>query len=177
VVSSGLTINSGSAGSGGAAGIAAPATEGTAEDDGNDGSSGFGGQLLTTLVGGACAEALPTANADSPTCEPATCTIDVPGAIGATAFAFAGIAPHPVVGAARFEFSLPAAGPVRLALYDVTGGQVHVVLDGPADAGPQVVGWDGRNAGGSRLAAGVYFARLEFGGRALTRRMIVVRSR
>lgn len=65
----------------------------------------------------------------------------------------------------RFELQDPAR--VRLVLVDARGRQVGVLVDGVRDAGPGEVVWDGRDAKGSRVASGVYRARLEVDGVAV----------
>ncbi|MCA9753311.1 MAG: T9SS type A sorting domain-containing protein, partial [Gemmatimonadetes bacterium] len=69
--------------------------------------------------------------------------------------------PNPSRGDASLAFVLPAAGPVRLAVYDAAGRRVATLIDGPRAAGRGEATWDGRDENGSAVAAGVYFARLE----------------
>jgi len=78
--------------------------------------------------------------------------------------AFAGARPNPFRATTSFRFVLPAAGPARLALYDLRGREVRVLADGAFPAGPQALSFDGRDRNGRQLAAGVYFARLEAAG-------------
>jgi hypothetical protein len=73
-------------------------------------------------------------------------------------------APNPFETLTHVRYTLPERGHVRLAVYDVAGREVAVLRDGEEEAGPQVVRWDGRGVRGTKLAAGVYFVRLEFGG-------------
>jgi hypothetical protein len=67
-------------------------------------------------------------------------------------------APNPFVGQTRLEYSLPAAGRVRLELYDATGRLVRVVSNERQEMGAHlaVLNSDG-------LAAGVYLLRLDAG--------------
>ena len=88
---------------------------------------------------------------------------------------FAGAAPNPVFGPARFGFTLPEPAHVRLRLYDLSGRVVRDLVDRDFDAGPASIHWDGRGEGGAGLEAGVYWARLEAAGKALTRRLTVLR--
>jgi hypothetical protein len=99
------------------------------------------------------------------------------GGPGADAgLALAPPAPNPFTrGAVTLAFTLPAAGPARLRLLDVAGREVRRLADGWLDAGPHAVTWDGRDAAGAEAAPGVYFARLERGGRAETRRLVRLR--
>jgi hypothetical protein len=84
-------------------------------------------------------------------------------------------APNPALDHARFAFGLPAAEHVRLSLYDLGGRRVRTLVDATLDAGRHDATWDLRDEGGSRIGAGVYWARFEAGGKSLTRRVSVVR--
>jgi hypothetical protein len=74
--------------------------------------------------------------------------------------------PNPFVDATTIAYTLPHAGHVRLSAYDATGRQVATLVDRDGESGTHEAAWDGRDARGARLAAGVYFVRLEFDGRA-----------
>lgn len=60
--------------------------------------------------------------------------------------------------------------PVRLAVYDVLGREVAVLVDGVMPAGAHQVAFDAGN-----LSSGIYLYRLETGGRTHTRRMILLK--
>lgn len=77
-------------------------------------------------------------------------------------------APHPARGTVTFRFAVAAPGPVRLAVADLLGREVAVLHDGPA-SGDGMASFDV-----SRLAPGVYVARLT-GGDAHAMRTFVVR--
>ncbi len=94
---------------------------------------------------------------------------------GPTRLFFAGAVPNPVRVGARFEYGLAAAGPVRLALYDIGGRLVRTLVDGEQAVGRRTVAWDLRDAGGARVGAGVYWARFEAAGTTLARRVVVAR--
>jgi hypothetical protein len=70
------------------------------------------------------------------------------------------ISPNPSHASARFEFTLPQAGPVRLTIYDVRGRLVTSLANGIMPVGLHHLEWSGRGARGD-VAPGVYFARLE----------------
>ena len=61
-----------------------------------------------------------------------------------------------------------------LGIFDVAGRQVRILRSGELDAGTHTVTWDGRNASGTRVASGVYFARMRAGAGERTERLIVV---
>ncbi|MEZ4701041.1 MAG: T9SS type A sorting domain-containing protein [Rhodothermales bacterium] len=78
--------------------------------------------------------------------------------------------PNPFASDTRLAFSLAEPGPVRLAVYDLMGRPVAVLADGTMPAGEHAV-----NFNGAALPAGVYFCRLEAGGRVESRPIIVGR--
>jgi hypothetical protein len=84
--------------------------------------------------------------------------------------------PNPVSSRATIRFALPQAAPVTLALYDVLGRRLAVLVDGPRTAGLHSVPLDravfrngvgggagGRGASfaGQALPGGVYFLKLD----------------
>lgn len=72
-------------------------------------------------------------------------------------------------------WSVPAAGDVRLTIFDVAGRRVRSLLTGtPAEKSGRVA-WNGRDDGGRDLPAGLYWARLESAGRERTVRLALVR--
>ena len=62
------------------------------------------------------------------------------------------------------ELATDAAG-VSLTVYDVLGRRVRQVWDGPLEAGRHRFTWDGRDAAGKAVAAGVYVYQVEVDGR------------
>lgn len=89
--------------------------------------------------------------------------------------ALAAPAPNPFSGATTLAFDLPASGAVRLGIFDVTGRRVRELMSGTLPAGRHAVTWDGRNAAGERVAAGIYFCRLSAPEGDVTRRIVAVR--
>jgi flagellar hook assembly protein FlgD len=84
-------------------------------------------------------------------------------------------APNPFNPRTTIRFDLPAAGTVRLAIYDVAGRLVKVLVEGEIPAGSHEAVWDGRDSAGRGMASGGYFARLQAGGKVETVRMGLVR--
>lgn len=78
--------------------------------------------------------------------------------------------PNPFNPDTILRFHLPTAGRTRLAVYDILGREVAVVLKGAYPAGEHHVRFDG-----SALAAGLYFVTLEFDGARLTRSMTLLK--
>jgi hypothetical protein len=55
----------------------------------------------------------------------------------------------------------PSSFRTRIAVYDVAGKLVRVLVDEPARPGRHEITWDGTNENGQRVASGVYFFALE----------------
>jgi hypothetical protein len=80
--------------------------------------------------------------------------------------------PNPFSDFTRLGYALAARGPVRLAIYDVSGREVASLIDGVHGSGDHIVTWDGTDASGTRLAAGVYMARLDTPGGTMGLRLV-----
>jgi len=76
--------------------------------------------------------------------------------------------PNPFNPSTTIRYSIASVQPVRLAVYDVLGSEVAVLVDERAQAGTHAVEWDAR-----ALPSGVYFYRLAAGGLIETRRLII----
>jgi hypothetical protein len=100
---------------------------------------------------------------------------DAPGAPAATG-AWLGVgSPNPFGSTTELAYSLPAAGRARIAVHDVAGRTVAVLAEGGQSAGRHTIRWDGRTARGTVAPAGVYFVRLEFGGRVQMQKLVRAR--
>ena len=84
--------------------------------------------------------------------------------------ALAQSAPNPARSTAIIHFTLPAAGPVTLEVFDVQGRRVATLLD-HAPHGP---GGHDVLVRADQWGSGAYFYRLQAAGRSATRKMIVV---
>lgn len=74
-----------------------------------------------------------------------------------------------------FTFSLPHAGEARVTVHDAAGRLVEVLADGFHEAGTHRAAWEGRSAGGTAVASGVYFVRLDAADGSLTRKVVTAR--
>jgi hypothetical protein len=80
--------------------------------------------------------------------------------------------PNPFSSEATLRFILPKEDHARMTVYDLSGRQVRVLMDGPAVAGPNVAYWDGRGTSGDPVAAGIYFYKLEAGGKTAHKKIL-----
>lgn len=83
--------------------------------------------------------------------------------------------PNPFRPPAHIRFRLPAASPVALSVYDVSGRRIADLVKGPLAAGEHVALWDGRGADGRAAPAGVYVYRLSAGAATAVRKMHLLR--
>lgn len=64
----------------------------------------------------------------------------------------------------NIRYTLPAAGPADLSIYDAAGRKVRQLIAGNQRAGTHHIYWNGGDAQGQRLAPGIYFCRLDLAG-------------
>jgi len=83
--------------------------------------------------------------------------------------------PNPFNPATHLSFGLPSTGHVRLAIFDLRGSELAVLVDESLPAGEHRVLWDGRDRRGLPVASGPYMARLEAGGEVQARKILLAR--
>jgi hypothetical protein len=83
--------------------------------------------------------------------------------------------PNPARGAARISYALARAGDVRVSVCDVAGRVVRELLDSRQAPGRHVLGWDGTDARGRQVGAGVYLCRVEAGEETAVGRLVLTR--
>jgi hypothetical protein len=89
--------------------------------------------------------------------------------------ALVGIHPNPFNPQTRIVYDLAAAGPVRLAVYDLRGVRVRTLVGATQAAGRHEIVWNGRDDGGKQAASGVYMLRLVAGEVSQLRKMTLVK--
>jgi hypothetical protein len=84
--------------------------------------------------------------------------------------------PNPFNPQTTLRYELPEAAAVRLEVFNAAGQRVRILVDGDRAAGRHAAAWDATDEGGRKLAAGVYFYRLQAGSEFVrTRKMILVK--
>ncbi|MFN8586744.1 MAG: PQQ-dependent sugar dehydrogenase [Candidatus Eisenbacteria bacterium] len=101
-------------------------------------------------------------------------TADVAPAAGA-ALALGEPWPNPATDGAAVLLTLPRDAHVAFDVVDVHGRRVWADAPRTCVAGATRLAWDGRDAGGARVAPGLYFVRAAVEGRVLARRVSVIR--
>jgi flagellar hook capping protein FlgD len=99
----------------------------------------------------------------------------VPTGSGERSFEVGKGAPNPTTSGTTISYRATASGRVRARIYDESGRWIRTVVDGTVSAGEHVLEWDGRDASGSPVAAGVYFCQVSLDDRSETRKVTVVR--
>jgi hypothetical protein len=85
--------------------------------------------------------------------------------------------PNPFNAGTTILLEIPSnAGPVEVAVYNLTGQLVTRLYEGTAPAGNLKLRWDGRDEDGHSMASGVYIYAVRFGdGLAFQRKLILLR--
>ncbi len=83
--------------------------------------------------------------------------------------------PNPFTPSTTIRFALSVPVPVNLSVYSIQGRLIRTLVDDVRTPGDHIVEWDGRDAAGTDVAAGVYLYRLSTGELEETRKMILIR--
>ena len=83
--------------------------------------------------------------------------------------------PNPFNSATTIGFSLSQAGPIELAIYNLSGQRIVLLAAGGWPVGVHHMSWDGRDQRGRLAATGIYLYRLSAGGRIETRKLLLMR--
>ena len=102
-------------------------------------------------------------------------TLGAPGDGLPHELAFALASANPSHAAVTLRYALPHAAMVSVGVYDVRGRLVRELARGANDAGTYSLRWNGDDASGAAAGDGIYFARLESGGRTITQRIVRMR--
>ncbi len=85
------------------------------------------------------------------------------------------VQPNPFHAGTVFRYALPVAGHVHLAVFDLGGRRVSVVVDDEREAGLHAEVWSGRDAANRRVPSGIYLVRLSAGGESRTQKLLIYR--
>jgi hypothetical protein len=78
--------------------------------------------------------------------------------------------PNPFNPTTTIRYSVPVSGSVKLAVFDIVGREVAVLVNSSQTAGTHSVAWDG-----SKSASGIYFYRVTAGSQVFTNRMLLLK--
>ncbi|MBN2201192.1 T9SS type A sorting domain-containing protein [bacterium] len=83
--------------------------------------------------------------------------------------------PNPFNPSTRIGYSLARPGRVRLALYDLMGREIAVLVESSMQAGNHAAEWDGRDGSGRPVPGGLYLCRIESDGFTKSRKLLLVK--
>jgi hypothetical protein len=131
-------------------------------------AAGGGGFYKVTAVDHAGNESAPAAFVPAVGVEPTSLP---------TAVALGPGQPNPFADDTWIRYAIPGEAFVDLAVYDASGRHVRRLVWGVEPAGERTARWDGREDGGARARAGIYFVRLRAGAAQATRKVVLRASR
>jgi hypothetical protein len=79
--------------------------------------------------------------------------------------------PNPFNPSTRIEFTVPEGGRATLKIYDLLGQEVATLFDGETESGRSFQ----TTFDATRLAGGIYFSKLQFNGKQLVRKMLMLK--
>ncbi|HTY38948.1 MAG TPA: T9SS type A sorting domain-containing protein [Bacteroidota bacterium] len=94
---------------------------------------------------------------------------DVPSGFSLDSF------PNPFNPSTEIRYSIPEAEDVELAVYDINGREVALLVDQRQEAGLHMCRWDGASTRGEHVASGTYLARITAGKRSKTIKLMIVK--
>jgi len=83
--------------------------------------------------------------------------------------------PNPFNPRTELAFTLDRGTRIDLSIYDVRGQLVRTLRSENYPAGSYRVMWDGTSNAGSKVASGMYFARLSSEGRTMVQRLTLIK--
>lgn len=83
--------------------------------------------------------------------------------------------PNPFNPSTTIEFSIPETGRVRVSVYNIKGQKVKDLLNTEMTRGTHRLVWDGKDANSRNVASGIYFIKLESGGKTSIRKAMLMK--
>lgn len=92
-----------------------------------------------------------------------------------TKFALHQNSPNPFNPTTKIAYDMPAAGDVKISVFNVLGQHVSDLVDGRSEAGSYEIIWDGKDEAGESVASGVYFYRIKTEQFSETKKMLLLK--
>lgn len=90
-------------------------------------------------------------------------------------FAFFESRPNPFKDVTALRYELPAATPVQIEVFDLSGRRLRTLIDRTESAGRHEALWDGTDEAGNTAASGVYFYRFRAGEFVASRKLVLLK--
>lgn len=91
------------------------------------------------------------------------------------AFALEQNYPNPFNPSTKIRYTINKAGVYRLAIYNVLGQQVRILVNNVLMPNQYEVTWDGRSDSGQKVGSGIYFYQLSGAGNTVTHKMMLLK--
>jgi flagellar hook assembly protein FlgD len=82
-----------------------------------------------------------------------------------TSYSVAQNYPNPFNASTVIRYSLPDNARVKIEIFNILGQKVRTLVDEVQTAGYKTVEWNGTNAQNRTVASGVYFYKIDMGGK------------
>jgi hypothetical protein len=83
--------------------------------------------------------------------------------------------PNPFNPTTTIQYDIPRNGEVNLAVYDIQGRLVRSLASLTQQAGTHSIVWDARSNGGTIVASGTYFCRIDFNNAFLVKKLVLLK--
>ena len=83
-------------------------------------------------------------------------------------------APNPAIDHTTIRFDLPAPAEIEVRIHDIAGALVRVYAGSVMPGGRHALHWNATDAGGRRVAAGVYLVRVRLGTMSRSQKLMIV---
>ncbi len=83
--------------------------------------------------------------------------------------------PNPFNPSTTIEYSIPTSERVLIRIYDGLGKELRTILDKEQSSGKHTVVWDGKDTNGNLVSSGIYIYRIDAGGKAESKMMVMVK--
>jgi hypothetical protein len=85
------------------------------------------------------------------------------------------VGPNPARGSVDISYTLPGDSRISVAVYDVAGHEITILVDGREAAGCHRVIWSGTDGKGHEVSNGLYFCRIVTPTSCKMRKILLVR--
>lgn len=83
--------------------------------------------------------------------------------------------PNPFNLSTLIKYSVPANNFVKITIYDILGRKVKTILEKEKMAGLHTIEWNGTNEFGAIVTSGVYFCRMNAGGKSMMTKLLLMK--
>ena len=83
--------------------------------------------------------------------------------------------PNPFNPNTKIDFFIPKKNNININIYSIKGDKVKNLFTGDIKTGYHSINWDGKNDNGNELPSGVYFLKLNYDNKFISRKLIKIK--